>query len=61
MFFSYDYDSIGLERLFVVDPKQIIQSIELSYARYMYYKESGINIDMNNNFYLHYYLLSMEM
>lgn len=42
------YDSIGLHELVSVDPKQLIQSVNLSYARYCFYKSQGIDIDMNN-------------
>ena len=42
------YDSIGLHELVSVDPKQLIQSVNLSYARYCFYKDKGIDIDMNN-------------
>ena len=42
------YDSIGLHELLVVDAKQLMQSTVLSYARYMFYKDKGITIDMNN-------------
>ena len=42
------YDSIGLHELVSVDPKQLIQSVNLSYARYSFYKDRGIDIDMNN-------------
>lgn len=42
------YDEIGIGDIFLHDPKQIIQSVDLSYARYMFYKSIGIDIDMNN-------------
>ena len=42
------YDSIGLHSLAVMEPKQLMQSTRLSYARYMFYKENGINIDETN-------------
>ena len=42
------YDSIGLHSLAVIAPKNLMQSTELSYARYMFYKEKGIDIDETN-------------
>ena len=42
------YDSIGLHDLTIIDTKQLMQSTALSYARYMFYKENGIDIDINN-------------
>ena len=42
------YDSIGLHSLAIIDAKQLMQSTNLSYARYMYYKDIGINIDETN-------------
>ena len=39
------YDSIGLHSLAVKDSKQLMQSTALSYARYMFYKDNGIEID----------------
>ena len=42
------YDSIGLSDVLIHEPKQMIQSVELSYARYMYYSDLGIEIDMKN-------------
>ena len=39
------YDSIGLHCLAVIDPKKLMQSTKLSYARYMFFKEKGIVID----------------
>ena len=42
------YDSIGLSRIILIDPKLMMQSVDLSYARYMYFKSIGIDIDMNN-------------
>ena len=40
------YDSIGLHNLSIMDPKQLMQSVELSYARYNYFKNRGIEINM---------------
>ena len=42
------YNLIGLHDLFIKYPKKLMMSIELVYARYMFYKDMGINIDMNN-------------
>ena len=42
------YDFIGLHFLAVVDPKKLMQSTKLSYARYMFFKEKGIVIDKIN-------------
>ena len=38
------YDSIGLHELAINDTKQLMQSVSLSYARYMFYKEKDIEI-----------------
>ena len=43
------YDSINLHDLLVVNPKQLIQSTALSYAKYMFYKDKGIEINMDNH------------
>ena len=42
------YDSIKLHSLAIIAPKALMQSTALSYARYMFYKEKGINIDETN-------------
>ena len=42
------YDSIDMHELAVINPKQLMQSVNLSYARYSFYKDRGIDIDMNN-------------
>ena len=42
------YNYIGLCSLAVVDPKKLMQSTKLSYARYMFFKEKGIVIDKIN-------------
>ncbi len=42
------YDSIGMHFLAVTDSKQLMQSTKLSYARYMFFKEKGININEKN-------------
>lgn len=38
------YDSIGLHELAINDTKKLMQSVSLSYARYMFYKEKDIEI-----------------
>ena len=38
------YDNIGLHELAINDTKQLMQSVSLSYARYMFYKEKDIEI-----------------
>ena len=42
------YDSVDMHELFVLDPLNLITSPELAYARYMFYADNGINIDMSN-------------
>ena len=42
------YDSIDMHNLAVINPKQLMQSVNLSYARYSFYKNIGTDIDMNN-------------
>ena len=42
------YDSIGLHLLAVEDTKKLMQSTALSYARYMFLKEKGIEINETN-------------
>ena len=42
------YDSIGLHSLAIINAKELMQSTNLSYARYMYYKDIGIDIDETN-------------
>ena len=42
------YDSIDMHELAVINPKLLMQSVNLSYARYSFYKDRGIDIDMNN-------------
>ena len=39
------YDNIGLYELAINDTKQLMQSVSLSYARYMLYKEKDIEIN----------------
>lgn len=38
------YDSIGLHELAINNTKNLMQSVSLSYARYMFYKEKNIEI-----------------
>ena len=42
------YDSINMHELAIVDSKELMQSVNLSYARYMFYKERGTIVDMSN-------------
>ena len=42
------YDLIGIGDIFRVSPKMLMQSISVSYARYMFYKDNGIDINMSN-------------
>ena len=42
------YDSINMHELAVDDPKQLMQSVALSYARYNFYLSIGIEINMVN-------------
>ena len=42
------YDSINMHELAVKDPKQLMQSVALSYARYNFYLSIGIEINMVN-------------
>ena len=42
------YDSINLHSLAVVEPKKLMQSVKLSYARYYFFMEKGIKIDETN-------------
>ena len=42
------YDSIDMHELAIIDSKRLIQSVDLSYARYIFYREKGIEISMNN-------------
>lgn len=43
------YDSIGIGDILIKRPSMLIQGIELSYARYMFYKSNGIEINENNH------------
>ena len=42
------YNLIDMHELAVIDAKMLMQSINLSYARYSFYMNLGINVDMNN-------------
>lgn len=42
------YDSIGLHEMPVIIPKYLMQSVNLSYARYKFLKEKNVTIDINN-------------
>ena len=42
------YDMVGLTNVMILEPKYIMQSVELSYARYMFCRNIGLNIDMSN-------------
>ena len=42
------YDSIDMHELAIIDSKQLMQSVDLTYARYMFYESIGIKIDINN-------------
>ena len=42
------YDYLGIGNIIVLDPKKLMQSVELSYARYMYYQSIGVVITSSN-------------
>ena len=42
------YKFIGLDKIVINKPKQLIQSVELSYARYMFYLSKGVVITESN-------------
>lgn len=42
------YDYINIHDVAIIDPKQLMQSASVSYARYCYYNDIGIDIDINN-------------
>ena len=42
------YKNIGITEVFVDNAIRLMQSIELSYARYCFYKSMGIEINKNN-------------
>lgn len=42
------FKSFGLEPIITNNTKQLMQSVDLNYARYMFYREIGIDITMDN-------------
>ena len=48
------YNNINLSLIAINDTKKLMQSVELSYARYMYFEERGITIDESNYIRLFY-------
>lgn len=42
------YQMIGLDRIIVIKPRNLIQSVEVSYARYMFFLSKGIIINESN-------------
>ena len=42
------YDSVGLSEIMIKKTSMIMQSVDLCYARYMFYKSIGIDITMDN-------------
>ena len=52
------YDSIGISDILIKNPMMMIQSVKLSYARYMFYKDNNIEINMDN--YLLLFLLQEQ-
>ena len=42
------YKSIGIEKTFVTNPKNLIQGVDLSYARYYFYMSKNIEITESN-------------
>ena len=42
------YDSIYMHQLAIIDSKQLMQSVALTFSRYMFYLSKGITIDMSN-------------
>jgi len=49
------YNLIGIGKVFFNDSRSLIQGIDLTYARYMFYRRLGIKINENN-----YYMLFVE-
>lgn len=45
----YFYETIGLKEVIDTYPKNLMQSVDLSYARYKFLEENGIKITMQNN------------
>ncbi len=48
------YNDINLSFITINDTKKLMQSVELSYARYMYFKERGITINESDYIRLFY-------
>lgn len=42
------FDWIGISQVMIINTKYMIQSVSVSYSRYLFYKSIGINIDMSN-------------
>ena len=42
------YDSVGLHNIAILHPTYLMQSVELSYARYYFYKSNNVIINMKN-------------
>ena len=42
------YNSIGMKEILLKSPKYFMQSVELSYARYMFFREKNDIIDSSN-------------
>ena len=42
------YDMLGIGFVILLEPKRLIQSMDLSYARYMFYLSIGIHINKDN-------------
>ena len=42
------YNSINMHEIAIIDSKQLIQSVNLSYARYSFYKDRETDINMKN-------------
>ena len=42
------YDSIGMHDLAIINTKQLMQGVALSYARYQFFCEKGVAIDISN-------------
>ena len=42
------YESIGLREICIKDAKQLMQSVDLSYARYRYLEDRGVTITRKN-------------
>lgn len=42
------YESIGISNFIIIDTKNLMQSLDLTYARYQYYQSKNIEINMTN-------------